>query len=82
MEVNIKFLDLMEQRCSNCDGTGQVPSHSFIKKKKIKHNMTCIECGGRGKQLTEFGQAIVKLVKEWSTWDNDIDDILSRLDSF
>lgn len=84
MEIDLNFKDLpvMTYRCDTCYGTGQVDTFG-AKKKKVKTipcKLTCSNCNGRGKHLTEFGTAILNLVKEWSDVseiENMKEDILS-----
>jgi hypothetical protein len=77
--MTFEELPPMEHSCTTCSGTGQVPwiyeTKVGKKLKKVNSKKTCDKCSGRGKLLTEFGLALVNLMKTWNPWDEEIQNL-------
>jgi DnaJ-class molecular chaperone len=62
----------LDETCLECEGNGYLPyeyNQKIGKKVKlIKTTITCSECCGRGKVLTDFGKDILRLVREYSDY--------------
>ena len=74
----IKFEELppMEEACYECKGTGLIDCPVGKKKNAIK---VCKLCGSRGKVLSDFGKALIKLMDEYRPWTSDIDDVRNEI---
>lgn len=62
----------MERECDNCKGTKVVERIIDNGKKKKKIKDTCPRCHGRGKVLTNFGDALLELMANYQPWQRDL----------
>ncbi len=72
------FEDLppLETECPTCKGTGRVP---ILKNNKVyKHESACPDCRRAGLVLSDFGKAIIVLIRKYSF--NAIEDRINSVE--
>lgn len=53
----------LKQNCARCKGTGNQPGFSSLGINQINYDGRCPICQGKGYQLTELGEDLVKLLR-------------------
>ena len=53
----------LKKICSRCSGTGSQPGFSTLGINQINYDSRCPVCHGRGFELTELGEDVVKMMR-------------------
>ncbi len=53
----------LKRTCPRCRGSGHQPGFSSLGISQINYDGRCPECAGRGFQLTELGEDLLKLLR-------------------